>query len=172
MKKKLFNKFKRNEGFTLIEVLITVLMLAIVSIIMIEGVKMALIAYNINKAKTEASEIANEEIEKIRSLPFNDLGIKYGDPVGVLDPQRYTTDNYLVEYSVTWAEESNRIKQVKVSVFKSPMKNKVEVITEITDLGEILSPNSTTTSTATTTSSATIAIPATTKNLLSISANI
>jgi len=155
MKKKLLEKLNGKKGFTLVEVLITVLILAVISVIMVEGVRMALIAYGINKAKTEASAIANEEIEKIRTLPYSDLGIKNGDPDGVLDPQKYTENNYLVEYSVIWTDETRKIKKVKVSVFKSPMKNKIEILTEITDLGEILASGTTTTTSATTTSSST-----------------
>ncbi|MHB8276799.1 MAG: hypothetical protein ACYDIA_03975, partial [Candidatus Humimicrobiaceae bacterium] len=90
-----------------------------------------------------------------RSMPYSDVGIKNGDPSGVLDAQKYTSSGYLVEYSITWTEATKRTKQIKVSVFKSPMKNKIEVITEITDLGEILVSASSTTTSSTTTSSST-----------------
>ena len=152
MKKILFKKFKEGKGFTLIETLIAVVILALVSLMMVEGVRMAISAYGITKSKTEANAIANEEIEKIRSMPYSDVGIKNGDPSGVLDAQKYTSSGYLVEYSITWTEATKRTKQIKVSVFKAPMKNKIEVVAELTPLGEILiAENSTTTSTTTTT---------------------
>ncbi|MHB8279648.1 MAG: type IV pilus modification PilV family protein, partial [Candidatus Humimicrobiaceae bacterium] len=104
MKKILFKKFKEGKGFTLIETLIAVVILALVSLMMVEGVRMAISAYGITKSKTEANAIANEEIEKIRSMPYSDVGIKNGDPSGVLDAQKYTSSGYLVEYSITWTE--------------------------------------------------------------------
>ncbi|MCL4385758.1 MAG: prepilin-type N-terminal cleavage/methylation domain-containing protein [Actinobacteria bacterium] len=160
-----FNYFKKNKGFTLIEVLIAVVILALISVMTVEGVRMSRVAYNINKTKTQASQIANEEIEKIRSMAWNDIGIINGDPAGTLSPQKTTSDGYTVEYNVKWVPDSgNKVKQVKISVFKAPMQNKFELISEIIQAGQIVVSSSTTTTTSetTTSSSTTTTIPATT----------
>ncbi|MHB1376817.1 MAG: prepilin-type N-terminal cleavage/methylation domain-containing protein [Candidatus Humimicrobiaceae bacterium] len=171
MKNNIKKKIKEKKGFTLVEALIAIIILAIVSVLMVQGVSMARKSYSSNKLKTEATAIANQEIEKIRAMPYSDVGIKDIDPLGKLAD--YTTSNgYFVEYNVSWPEDTKRTKQVKVSVSKDPMQNKIEVVTELTPLSEILiAENTTTTSSGTTTttapatstsSSTTTTVPATT----------
>lgn len=140
-------KIKGNKGFTLIEALIAVLILAVVSVMTVQGVKMSRTAYSSNYLKTQATALANQEIEKIRAMPYKDIGIKNGNPAGLIDSQK-TINSFTVNYSISWTESSKRTKQIKVAVFKSPMVNSVEVFAEITPLGEIIaSENAATTST-------------------------
>ena len=96
------------------------------------AVKVAVeIGVKINKTRTIALAIANEEIEKIRFMDYNDVGIFGGNPSGTLQSQKITDDNYTINYYVTWVNGENSYKQVKVNVIKDPMKKKVEVITWI-----------------------------------------
>ena len=137
MKYKRSKKLKENKGFTLIEALISIIILAIVSVLMVQGVSMARKAYSSNKTKTEASAIANQEIEKIRSMVFADIGITGvtgGDPVGTLKPQN-TINGFTVDRSVSWVLGSNnKIKHVKIIVSNPSLVNSLKVVTEISPL--------------------------------------
>ncbi|MDD3521133.1 MAG: type II secretion system protein, partial [Actinomycetota bacterium] len=124
-------KIKQNNGFTLIEALIAIILLSIFSLMLVQGIRMSVNAFNINKIKTQAVTIANEEIEKIKSMPFNDIGLLDGNPQGSLQRQKYTEDGFLIEYEVTFVNEDSRLKQIIVSVLKEPMVKKLEVVTEI-----------------------------------------
>lgn len=143
------NRIKQKNGFTLIEALISVILLSIFALMLVQGIRMAVIAFNINKVKTRAVTIANEEIEKIKSMSFNDIGFSDGDPQGVLGRQKYSQDDYLIEYNITYVNEDSRIKQVTVSVYKEPMADSFEVVTEIAPLTVISEgvPGTTTTTT-------------------------
>jgi len=127
-------KIRQKDGFTLIETLISIILLSIFALMLVQGIRMAVIAFNINKVKTRAVTIANEEIEKIKSMSFNDIGLLDGSPQGLIERQKYSEEGYLIEYDVVFLNEDRRIKQVMVSVFKEPMVNKLEIVTEIAPL--------------------------------------
>jgi len=122
---------KKQEGFTLIEVIVAFFVISILTAILLQSTVAALNTVKINKTKTIALANANEEIEKIRLMNYNDVGISSGNPSGTLQSQKITDDNYTINYYVTWVNGENSYKQVKVSVIKDPMKKKVEVITWI-----------------------------------------
>jgi prepilin-type N-terminal cleavage/methylation domain-containing protein len=164
MKYKINKKIKSNRGFTLVEALISVIILSIVSVLMVQGVSMARKAYSSNKVKTEASAIANQEIEKIRSMAFEDIGIISGDPGGTLEHQNII-NNFTVTRSVSWVLDSNnKIKQIKIVVSNPSLVNNVKIVTEITPLEMSIAAASTTSSsiTSTTVSTTTTTVPATT----------
>jgi len=123
--------FKKQEGFTLIEVIVAFFIISILAAILLQSTVAALNTVKINKTKTIALAIANEEIEKIRLMDYNDVGIFGGNPSGILQSQKITDGNYTINYYVTWVSGENSYKQVKVNVLKDPMKKKVEVITRI-----------------------------------------
>jgi prepilin-type N-terminal cleavage/methylation domain-containing protein len=151
---------KENEGFSLVEVLIAVIILAIVSVLMIQGVNMSRKAYTSNKIKTEASALANQEIEKIRSMSFNDIGIIGQDPAGTIELQTVIND-FTVDRSVLWvAGSDNKIKQVKIVVSNPALINNIRIVTEISPMGMSIAAASTTTS-----SGATTTVPATTTTI-------
>ncbi len=124
-------KIKQADGFTLIEVLVSIIILSIFALILVQGIRMTLTAFNVSKTKTQAAAIANEEIEKIRSMPFNEIEISDNISNGTLQEQKLTENGFLIEYDVSLVNGDYRIKQVRVSVIKEPMKRKLEVVTEI-----------------------------------------
>lgn len=124
-------KIKLTDGFTLIEVLVSIFILSIFALILVQGIRMTLTAFNINKTKTQALMIANEEIEKIRSMPFNEIDFAVNSSSGVMEKQKLTENGFLIEYEVNLVNNDDRIKQVTVSVMKEPMKKKLEIVTEI-----------------------------------------
>ena len=155
---------KKNEGFSLVEVLIAVIILAIVSVLMVQGVNISRKAYTSNKIKTEASALANQEIEKIRSMSFNDIGIISGDPAGTIELQTIIND-FTINRSVLWvAGSENKIKQVKIVVSNPALINNIRIVTEISPMGISIAAASTTTSSGTTTTvpATTTTVPATT----------
>jgi prepilin-type N-terminal cleavage/methylation domain-containing protein len=134
VKHKISKKIKENKGFTLVEALIAVIILAIVSVLMVQGVSMARKAYASNKIKTEASALANQEIEKIRSMPFNDIGIINGDPAGTIALQ-VVINSFTVTRSVSFPDSNNKnIKQVKIIISNPSLANSIKVVTEITPI--------------------------------------
>jgi hypothetical protein len=92
---------------------------------------MAINTSRVNKTKTVALAIINEEIEKMRAMDYGDIGLVGGDPEGTLNDAVNTEDGFLVSYAVSWADEGNNYKQVSVSAFKEPMVENLEVITRI-----------------------------------------
>ena len=128
VKNKIINE---NKGFSLIEALIAVIILAIVSVLMVQGVSMARRAYSSNKIKTEATALANQEIEKIRSMSFSDIGIVSGNPPGTLELQN-SSGIFTIDRSISWLTGSNnKIKQVKIIVSSPNLISSIEIVTEI-----------------------------------------
>jgi type II secretory pathway pseudopilin PulG len=157
MKYDVKEKIKGTGGFTLVEALIAIIILAIVSVLMVQGVKMAQTAYSSNKIKTEASAMANKEIEKIRSMGFDNIPIETIElPADI--------NGFTVFKSISLVPDSNnKIKQVKIIVSHPSLVSSVKVVTEITPL-EMSIAAATTTSAATTTTvpATTTTVPATT----------
>jgi len=158
MKHKVNKKIIKNDGFTLVEALIAIIILAIVSVLMVQGVKMTRIAYSSNKIKTEASALANMEIEKIRSLGFDNTEVGSVE----LPPD---VNGFTISRTISLLPGSNdRIKQVKIIVSSPLLVNSIKVVTEITPAGmTIVGASTTSSSTTSTTSPATTTTsPATT----------
>lgn len=80
MKKKKTN----NQGLTLIEVLISLVILAIISIGLYSLYTYTLKVINDNRARTGAVAIAEQRLEMIRNMPYNDVGTIGGIPSGTI----------------------------------------------------------------------------------------
>lgn len=75
---------KRSSGFTLIETLISALILSFIAVSIYNGFAKITEAIRIVRIKQNAAALANEQFEIIRNLPYNDVGIINGLPSGVL----------------------------------------------------------------------------------------
>ncbi len=67
-----------NKGFTLVEVLVAMIVFSLTLILILQGY---LFAYRLNLQsliKNEAVKIAQEEIEKLRNLPFSSISSRCG----------------------------------------------------------------------------------------------
>ena len=84
MKKILKFKKNRQRGFTFVETLVAVA----VSVVVLWSVYSALQSlFNIvqaSRAKIDAVDLANEQLEIIRNMPYSEVGIVNGIPSGVL----------------------------------------------------------------------------------------
>jgi prepilin-type N-terminal cleavage/methylation domain-containing protein len=86
-----------NKGFTLIEAIVGIALLAIVFTGIFGSYRLALKVVGLSKNKITATAIANEQIEMIRNLPYASIGINSTPPVtlpqavGVLSPSTVKT---------------------------------------------------------------------------------
>jgi prepilin-type N-terminal cleavage/methylation domain-containing protein len=90
------------KGFSLIETLVGVAVFLTVSLAGYQAFTVLINAVLASEAKIAATEVANERFEIIRNLPYEDVGIFGGLPVGVV--QREETilrDNYTFELLYT-----------------------------------------------------------------------
>lgn len=101
----LFKNYSHKKGFTLIEVLIgsTVFLMIALSAYKAFGILMDAVLES--QAKIAATEVANERFEIMRNLPYVDVGIVGGLPVGKL-PRNVVVirDNY--SFNITTAVRS------------------------------------------------------------------
>jgi len=124
---------KNQEGLTLVEVLIAFLVLIIVTLIMVQGVMIATKAAEINKAKTKAMAIVNNEIEEIRLRSYGEIGIEgasAGEPEGSLEAESII-DGYIITRDVVWVEGEYSYKQVEIGAINDKMNEEVTVVTQI-----------------------------------------
>jgi len=75
---------KTSRGFTLIETVIGSAIFAIIALSVWMGLVNIFEAVTILRTKTVAANLATEQIEIIRNLPYNDVGILNGLPAGVI----------------------------------------------------------------------------------------
>jgi len=134
----LLSKFKRSlkkiqvqDGFTLVEIIIAIFILSIVAGLVIHSSIMAVNTSKINRAKTTALAIVNQEIEKIRAMDYEDIGIIASDPEGILESQITTEGGYRIYYRIAWADQDENYKKVAVTGYKEPMVEEVKVITMV-----------------------------------------
>jgi hypothetical protein len=96
---------KTNRGFTLIEVLLGAFLTLIVFLGIFFAYQLTLKVIGTNRNKVTATAIAKGELEKIKNLPYQSVGVIGGFPDGVLDASRTDTINninYTVEDRVDY----------------------------------------------------------------------
>jgi len=138
---------KKHNSFTLVEVLIGTFLMLLVFLAIFGVYQLGLKIILFSKNRISATSIANGEIEKIRNLPYESVGVEGGFPDGVLVAQKTITMNgieYAVKTSVDYVTDStdglappdddclNDYKKVKIEVSwggKSP--GEVELSTDI-----------------------------------------
>jgi len=137
----------KKYGFSLIGVLVGVSLVAIVLLGFFYSYQLVLKVVNYNKDKVTATEIAKGEIEKIRNLPYESIGLVGGFPNGSLEKESILPVNGLdykiermVNYVVDLADGTaspdddcpNDYKKVKVTVSWSGLSSgTVELTTDI-----------------------------------------
>jgi len=80
---------RKENGFTLIEVLVGIGLLAIVVVSVFTGIQLLFKVLNQSQNKVMAVDLARERIEVMRSIPYIDIGTENGIPAGDL-PQTTT----------------------------------------------------------------------------------
>ncbi len=126
---------KSQNGFTIVEVLVSLLVITIIATVLVSGTRISVNTLKINKEKTRAQAIANEKIELIRALEYDDIPVN--DPDDWPKPPSYDLPmlletSYDIDYSVTEVDYGGgSYKQLEISVFKEPMNIPLKVITQI-----------------------------------------
>ncbi len=101
-------KLKNQAGLTLVEVLISIFILSIIVTAFCGALVYASRVTKDNRVKNGAVNLANEEIEKIRSMKFADIGNVQGDPSGDIPTERKATVDgitYKVSTLINWEEQ-------------------------------------------------------------------
>jgi len=101
--------FKKIKSFTLIEVLVGTFLILIVFLGIFAAYQLGLKVVGQSKNKITAAAIANGEIEKVRNLPYESIGIVGGFPEGDLESIKTTTINnieYTIETRVDYVVDS------------------------------------------------------------------
>ena len=89
-----FFKEKYKAGFTLIETLVSTAIFIIVSIALYAGFSNILKIMNIIRVREVMTNIANEQFEIVRNLPYQSVGTVGGIPAGIISQdQEVTKDN-------------------------------------------------------------------------------
>jgi len=96
-KNKTSNKF---SGFGLVETLVSVAIFSLVSVAAYGGFVKTLQAVQVLKVKNASTNLANEQIEIVRNLPYVDVGIVNGLPAGKI-PREQVLSREGINFNVT-----------------------------------------------------------------------
>lgn len=86
-------KFRKNKGISFIDVIVGTSLMVIVFLGIFGSFQLLLKTLNQNQVKVIATAIANQQIEIIKNLSYESVGIKGGFPNGVLDYSTTTVRN-------------------------------------------------------------------------------
>ena len=138
---------KSSKALTLIDVLIGIALTLVIFLGIFGLFQLALKVIGQSQARITATAIANQEIEKIRNLPYEDIGVQGGFPDGVLPSVTTTVSGgreYTIETRVDFVvdpddgvaspedECPNDYKRVKVKVsWQGKFGGEVEISTDV-----------------------------------------
>jgi len=92
-------KSRNQKSFTFIEVLVGIFLILIVFVGILTAYQLALKVVGLSKNKIVATAIASQQIEIIRNLPYESVGVKNNFPDGILEAISQTTRNG-IEYTI------------------------------------------------------------------------
>lgn len=98
---------KKESGFTLTEVLVSAALLLLIALAFTPALLFILEHSENNRVRTVATSLANEFIEELRSMPFDEIGLIDGNPGGEIEPVvERTLDGrkYQVKTFINWLE--------------------------------------------------------------------
>src|SRR3989344_5811826 len=102
-------RLRTRHGFTLIELLISVALFGMMFVGIWGGMNMGFRVIKEAQGRVEASVIANQQIELIRNLSFNNIGTSGGIPSGTLTADQTVTRNgihYTVNTDVIYVDDA------------------------------------------------------------------
>ena len=107
--------FQKTQGFGLVETLVAVAIFSVVALSVYVGFAQIFKVVNVLKVKNLAINLANEQIEIIRSMPYESINIASGIPV-VGIPQIQSVEREGNNFSVITNIGGTDYKTVEVSV--------------------------------------------------------
>ncbi len=88
-----FSYQKRSRGASFIDAVVGTALMLLVFIGLFGVIRMALLSVGLGKAKTGAVALANEQVEYLRSLPYNSVAVLGGIPAGAIPATEVVTLN-------------------------------------------------------------------------------
>lgn len=105
----MLNLYKKNhQGFSLIETLVGVLILAVVSLTLHSLINFTLKTIWESKARVTATQLANQKIEMARNLDYEDVGTTSGIPIGTIPTNEIISRNninYTVQTEISYVDD-------------------------------------------------------------------
>jgi hypothetical protein len=86
---------RRESGFTLVETLMAAVILLIVATSLAGVLTSAISAHTVSRERTIAEQVANDQVESIRRLPYDSVGVVSGNPPGTVVATRTVNINGL-----------------------------------------------------------------------------
>jgi prepilin-type N-terminal cleavage/methylation domain-containing protein len=96
----LWRLHKKTRGFSLMEVVVGVGVLSIMALAIYQGYQRVFVSTDLLKTRSIATNLANERVEIVRNLSYEDIGTIGGIPAGVLQ-QSETLTREGIEFDVT-----------------------------------------------------------------------
>jgi len=142
-------KFYKN-GFSLIEIVIGIALFLIIALGVYSAFRLSVKVVHQSKARITAIMLANERIEEVRNLPYNDIGTIGGIPSGDIPQTENVVKNgvvFTVKTTISYVDDPfdgtapddsvpNDYKRVKVKVFWSGLfEGEVVSITDVAPRG-------------------------------------
>jgi len=131
-----FNLFHGQKGFTLIEVLVGVFIIAAVGIAVIRAVDTNARARQVLDEQVQANNLVTAYLESIRLLPYSDNASPYASvSASVVKPPQYvvTMNLYYSPDGINWATDNNsgayKLQKIKISVSREGGKPVLSVCT-------------------------------------------
>ncbi|MCK5416060.1 prepilin-type N-terminal cleavage/methylation domain-containing protein [Candidatus Parcubacteria bacterium] len=92
------------KGFTLIEVMVSLMLISMITVIMYNIIILSLKVTADNAGYVEAMSLANQKMEQIRNMPYFDVGTASGSPNGLI-PDNLTVNQYNVHTIVIYHDD-------------------------------------------------------------------
>jgi len=144
------SKIKNQKSFTLIDVLVGTFLILIVFLGIFGAYQLSLKVVGLSKAKITATALANQKIELVRNLAYNDVGTIGGIPSGIIPQTETVTQNninYTVKTTIVYIDDSfdglapddtlsSDYKRVKVKVsWPGRFLGEISLITDVVPKG-------------------------------------
>jgi len=103
------DEYDKETGFTMIEALVGVFLLAVISLGIYATYAFGLKMSTQNRMRTEATAVAEKKIEAIRAMHYDDIGVQGGIPPGPLLATETETDNgtpYTIRTNIRYIDDS------------------------------------------------------------------
>lgn len=91
-----FGASAHKRGATLIDAIVGTALMLLVFVGLFGVIRLAVVSVGLGKAKTGATALANEQLEYIRSLPYNSVAVVGGIPAGLIPPEESISLNNIV----------------------------------------------------------------------------
>ena len=121
----------RAEGFTLVEIMVALLIFGIGLVALAQVLPRGMEVRDRGRRMTVASQLARQQVETMRGLPFNHADLSGGDHV---DPQVILNNSYRRRWTVTEDTPLPGMKRIEVHVSFTTSESDSEavIVTQIT----------------------------------------